>query len=213
MPSYVLRQPLGVVRDMSFRRTRPRHQGVLTDCRTEPPRACTSGGAARRTGNRTGHEWIGRTRLGNKVAGRSNSLPLSDENSRAKVQNVCGDSSAVVLDGNRFRNQTDGFQRLLQRASQSFGAEGENADRNIGIEGRQSSIVPLAATLSWALSHTDRGVRRNSPGSGSPRRLLFLNAGCVDYPNVRSRKHILVEKQLHQSKRPFQNKDIDLSKR
>jgi hypothetical protein len=37
---------------------------------------------------------------------------------------------AVVLDGNRFRNQTDRFQRLLQRASQSFGAEGENADRN-----------------------------------------------------------------------------------
>ena len=67
--------------------------------------------------------------------------------------------SAVVLDGNRFRNQTDLFQTLLQRASQSLGAEGENADRNIGIEGRESSIVPLAATLSGALSNTDGGVR------------------------------------------------------
>jgi transposase InsO family protein len=55
------------------------------------------------------------------------------------------------------------FQRLLQRASQSFGAEGENADRNIWVEARESSIVPLAATLSWALSNTDGGVRRNSP--------------------------------------------------
>jgi len=50
---------------------RPHDHRVLTDCPTEPPRACTSGSAARRTGNRVARvDW--QNAAGNKVVACSN---------------------------------------------------------------------------------------------------------------------------------------------
>jgi len=81
---------------MPISRTRPRDHGVLTDCPTELPRACTSGGAARRTGE----SHVARVDRQNPAREQSRSVPtrcpLSDENSRGKVQNVCGDSPASL---------------------------------------------------------------------------------------------------------------------
>ena len=66
--------------------------------------------------------------------------------------------SVVVLDGNGSRDETDRFQRLLQRVSQSRRPEGRNSDRNAGIQGCESPIISLAATLSRPVPNADGGM-------------------------------------------------------
>jgi hypothetical protein len=81
---------------MPLSRTRPRDHGVLTDCPTEPPRACTFRG--RSPENRESH--VARVdsaepRSGTKLLRVPTRCCLSDANSLGKVPNVCGDSSAI----------------------------------------------------------------------------------------------------------------------
>src|SRR3954469_18334722 len=73
----------------------------------------------------------------------------------------------VVLDGNGFRHETDRLQRLLQRVPGSCGAEGRNSNRNVRFQRCESSIISVAATLSWALSNTNGSMSTNSPETRS----------------------------------------------
>src|SRR5262245_13829954 len=72
------------------------------------------------------------------------------ETDRNNPQRVFG--PVVVLDGHGFRVEADRFQHLLQRVSQSCRAAGSDSNRNVGVHRRESQILSLAATLSWALS-------------------------------------------------------------
>src|SRR5215813_11263842 len=80
---------------------------------------------------------------------------------RNNPQRVFG--PVVVLDSNGFRNETDRFQRLLQRVSESCRPEGRNSDRSLRIQRCESPFISLAATLSWTVPNTDGGISTNSP--------------------------------------------------
>ena len=79
---------------MPFSRTRPHDHRVLTDCPAEPPRACTSGAQPGERGIARGTSRTAEPGSGTKSLRVPTHYRLSDENSREKVQNVCGDSSA-----------------------------------------------------------------------------------------------------------------------
>src|SRR5215472_4867612 len=90
-------QPIGVVRDMPFSSTRARAYGVLTDCPTEPSQAYTSWGVAPgKRGIARGTSRSPEPGSGTKSLRVPTHFRLSDENSRGKVQNVCGDSWAQM---------------------------------------------------------------------------------------------------------------------
>src|SRR5262245_34173543 len=60
---------------------------------------------------------------------------------RNNPQRVFG--PVVVLDSNGFRNETDRFQRLLQRVSKSCRPEGRNSDCNLRIQRCESPFISL----------------------------------------------------------------------
>lgn len=62
-----------------------------------------------------------------------------------------------------FRDETDRFQRLLQRVPLSCGAEGRNADRDSGSERRRAETLSLAETLPRLIPNTNCCMRTNSP--------------------------------------------------
>ena len=70
---------------------------VLVTGPTGPSRASAAGGEAGRAEDRTSRESIGKTVFGIRLAARYGSCRLIDENSRGKVQNVCRNSSAVLV--------------------------------------------------------------------------------------------------------------------
>src|SRR5262249_17623346 len=71
--------------------------------------------------------------------------------------------SVIVLDRFGSGIKAIGFQRLLQRTSNSFSAEGTNADRDSGIQRRGVETLLLGETLSWAIPNAYRSISRNSP--------------------------------------------------
>src|SRR5262249_51448584 len=71
--------------------------------------------------------------------------------------------SVFVLDRFGSGIKAIGFQRLLQRTSNSFSAEGTNADRESGIQRRGVETLLLGETLSWAIPNAYRSMSRNSP--------------------------------------------------
>ena len=85
----------------------------------------------------------------------------------------------VVLDGNGFRDETDRFQRLLQRVPLSCGAEGRNADRDSGIERRRAETLSLAETLPRLIPNTNCCMRTNSPWTGNHYVLMTDTDGTV----------------------------------
>ena len=118
------------------------------------------------------HQWEANLRILGRYGNQDGSIhslvpSVRRATDRNNPQRVFG--PVVVLDGNGFRDETDRFQRLLQRVSQSCRAEGRNSDRNVRIQGCESPIISLAATLSWAVSNTDGGMSTNSPGTGCGR--------------------------------------------
>src|SRR5262245_5707103 len=74
--------------------------------------------------------------------------------------------SVIVLDRFGSGIKAIGFPRLLQRTSNSFSAEGTNADRESGIQRRGVETLFLGETLSWALPNAYRSISRNSPCTG-----------------------------------------------
>jgi hypothetical protein len=82
---------------MSFSGTRPDHHGVLTDFPTKPPRLGHPGAQLGKTGITRGTSSPAEPGSGTKLLRVPTHCRLSDENSRGKVQNVCGDSSAEFL--------------------------------------------------------------------------------------------------------------------
>jgi hypothetical protein len=84
----------------------------------------------------------------------------------------------VVLDGNGFRDETDRFQRLLQRVPLSCGAEGRNADRDSGIERRRAETLSLAETLPRLIPNTNCCMRTNSPWTRRGPWISFRSNWC-----------------------------------
>jgi hypothetical protein len=80
----------------------------------------------------------------------------------------------VVLDGNGFRDETDRFQRLLQRVPLSCGTEGRNADRDSEIERRRAETLSLAENIAAAytkhqLLHEDEFAMNSLVRRGRPK--------------------------------------------
>ncbi len=72
----------------------------------------------------------------------------------------------AVLDSCRFRVEAIGVQGLLQFASKSRRSRRQNTGGTSGGQRLHDlEIVSLAWPLSWALSHANRGLSRNSPGT------------------------------------------------
>jgi hypothetical protein len=72
----------------------------------------------------------------------------------------------AVLDGNRFGDETNRVQKLLQRASHSRRVGGKDADRNAGLQRSTVQILSVAKALSWAIPNADCGINANSPCTG-----------------------------------------------
>jgi len=89
------------------------------------------------------------------------SHPFVERPDRKNPQRMFG--PVVVLNGNGFTDETDRFQRLLQRVPLSCGAEGRNGDRDSEIERRRAETLSFAETLPRLIPNTNCCMRTNSP--------------------------------------------------
>jgi type I restriction enzyme M protein len=156
---------------MPFSRTRPGDHGVLTDC---PDQTATG---LVHPGEQPGERGIARGTSRSAEAGsgtKSLRVPthcrLSDENSRGKVQNVCGGSSVILLEGNRRTGKTS----ILKHLNKSPDLQGwvrvycsfQSTEGQKGVAGVPTGEVFYSIARELILAVHEAGYACDIPGLG-----------------------------------------------